>query len=157
MGTGTETELELNRAKTQTAIALSPDGTQLALKHADGRDGVVEITPARGGPTREVYRYSGLVGHDRMAITWGHDGRYLIFSTYDLQGNATGYMRVSADGRRPELIGIGTSWDWQIQSVRSFGPLVVHPSGRQIVYTMRDGVSGVWALETFLPAAAAKK
>jgi Tol biopolymer transport system component len=134
------------------SFALSHDGKQIAVSHPDGKDLVIDVLPAAGGPRREVYRVPGFV---QAPISWTPDGRYLIFGPSDRVGpNHKTYMRVSVEGGEAQPIGISASEDGQVQFPRSFGEVRVHPNGRQLVYTaLSEGfdVSEDWALENFLP------
>jgi len=156
-------ERQLDSGAEERIWALSHDGKQLAVTRPDGKDVVIEVMPAAGGPKREVYRGQGLQWAD---VTWTPDGRYLIFApSPDKAGaNTKAYMRVSVDGGEAQPIGISASQDEQVQFPRSFGAVRVHPNGRQIFYTAR-GVGGrgigsqseVWALENFIPGLKASK
>ena len=145
-------ERELSSGAGYQSIALSPDGKQTAVSHADGKDAVIDVLPATGGPKREIYR---VPGSQLGNVTWTPDGRYLIGA----QSSAKAYFRVPVEGGDAQPIGISASPDGQVQFPMSFGALVVHPNGRQLVYTGRGGNGGNgghedWVLENFLPKTA---
>jgi Tol biopolymer transport system component len=147
-------ERELRNGEGAGVFALSHDGKQLAVAHPDGKDLVIDVLPAAGGPKREVYRVQGFQGAD---IWWTPDGRYLIFVPWDKFPKSKAYMRVPVEGGEAQPIGISASQDEQVQFPRSFGAVRVHPNGRQLVYTARgigNEGSGDWALENFLPKTA---
>jgi Tol biopolymer transport system component len=146
-------ERELKNGPAQEEFALSPDGKQLAVAHPDGKDLVIDVLPAAGGPKREVCRVPGFqTGH----VTWTPDGRYLIFGPSDKLGNSKGYMRVPVVGGEAQPIGISVSQDGQVQFPHGLGGIRIHPNGRQLVYVANSPSGGVenWALENFLPKAA---
>jgi Tol biopolymer transport system component len=135
-------------------FALSHDGKLLAVSHSDGKDVVIDVLPAAGGPKREVYRVQGFQYAD---ITWTPDGRYLMFAPSDKLGNSKVQMRVSVDGGEAQSIGIPVSQDEQVQFPRRFGGVRVHPNGRQLVYAAAGESSAGdedWALDNFLPKTA---
>jgi dipeptidyl aminopeptidase/acylaminoacyl peptidase len=148
-----ETGQERELMKGSEISALSYDGQQLAVSRPDGKDCVIEVLPAAGGPRREVYRVPGFKGAE---IAWTPDGRYLIFGPYDKLTNTKAFMRVSVEGGEAQPIGISASQDGQVQFPRSFAAVRVHPNGRQLVYQAWGEGRGleVWALENFLPKAA---
>ena len=136
--------------------ALSYDGKQLAVTRSDGKDLVIEVLPAAGGPKREVHRIPGFQG---AGLAWTPDGRYLIFCPFvgNVRLGGKLYMRVSVEGGEPQPIGISASQEEQVQFPRGFGALCIHPNGRQLVYVARgEGGAGSedWALENFLPKVA---
>jgi Tol biopolymer transport system component len=147
--TGRDRELHVGE---WNGVALSPDGKQLAMAHADGKDVVIDVMAAEVGSRREVYRASGF---QRIAnITWTTDGRYLVFApSPDTGANTKAYLRVPLDGGEAQPIGISASQDERVQFPSSFGALRIHPGGHQLVYTGRGIVaqSEVWALENFIP------
>lgn len=148
--TGQEQELTEDEAG---GVALSPDGMQLAVARPDGKDLVIEVLAASGGQKREIYR---LPGFGQGEITWTPDGRHLIFGARYENGNAKSYFRIPVAGGDAQPIGISASPDGQVQFPLVFGALVVHPNGRQLVYTGRDGNGGNgghegWVLENYLP------
>ena len=142
-------ERELGSWKTGVEGALSPDGKQLAIGRRDGKDVVIDIQPAAGGPKRELCRGTGFAG----AETWTPDGRYLIFASSDKNDSNRGYKRVAVEGGEPQPIGISASQDEQVRFPREFGKAFFQPNGRQFIYTARGDASRgeTWVLENFLP------
>ncbi|MBI4909896.1 MAG: PD40 domain-containing protein [Acidobacteria bacterium] len=148
--TGQERELAVGRG---LLASLSQDGNQLAISRPDGKELVIELMPATGGPRREVYRGAGYQGAE---ITWTPDGRYIIFGPFDRINmlNSSKIMRVLVEGGEPQPIGLSASADGLVRFPQGFRALRVHPSGRQLIYVaVSDGGSAGenWALENFLP------
>jgi Tol biopolymer transport system component len=149
---GSNREVELKKNEWFINVAVSPDGTELAylkslrddaLRNAGEYPSVVEVIPAAGGPSREVFRNPiWLTGVRYGNLAWTPDGRSLIFVQDDGE-----FWKVSAGGGKPEKMGI----------LRPKGPAdgirypAIHPDGRRMVFTAveSDGAE-VWALEKFL-------
>jgi Tol biopolymer transport system component len=135
-----------------TTFALSFDGKQLALAGADGKDLVVRILPAAGGPDREIYRAPGFQTAD---VTFTPDSRYVIIAPAPQAAAAKTYLRVSVENGDARPIGLSASEDEQVRFPTTFGTVRVHPAGRQLIYVGR-GMNikyEVWALENVLPTA----
>ena len=146
-------ERELKSWKGRGAWGLSPDGSKIAVAHSDAKDLVIDVLPAAGGPSREVYRAQGFQTSD---VWWTPDGRYLLFSPADKLAHAKAIMRLPVEGGEAQPIGIFASQDGQVQFPRGLGAGPVHPNGRQLVYVARgeDSEGENWVLENFLPKAA---
>jgi Tol biopolymer transport system component len=129
------------------SLAVSPDGMQLATTLIGG---VVEVRPAAGGQSREVFRpaVSELgTGALRQALAWTPDQRFLLW----VRGDGA-LWKVPALGGQAEKVGI---------AMASIKNLAVHPDGKRIVFSgvgePNTSTSAIWALENFLPAPNAKK
>ncbi len=124
------------------SLALSPDGTQLASARPGREGGLIEVMPAAGGETRQVFLATGGVGLNTLA--WSPDQRYLVFVRPG--ENASNVLwRVPVAGGEPEPMGI--SMTGQLKSPH------VHPDGRRMTFgSFEIGASEVWTLENFLPA-----
>ncbi|MGD0244475.1 MAG: hypothetical protein ABSB59_29700 [Streptosporangiaceae bacterium] len=74
--------MSVAEAKTLTGVALSPDGTMLALALAPG-DSVqqIKLYPVRGGPARTWSATGGTTGGDlsTISLSWTDDQRTLAF------------------------------------------------------------------------------
>jgi hypothetical protein len=108
----------------------------------------VEVRPAAGGPSREVFRPKVPemgTGSLRQALARTPDQRFLLF----VQGDG-GFWKVPALGGEAEKVGI---------SMAEWGSPAVHRDGKQVVFSATGGpnTGKVWALENFLPAPSAKK
>lgn len=129
------------------SLALSPDGTQIALHTYDGTPGGchLEVMPASGGDGREVVR-TGNCNPNRL--TWSSNNNLLFVRG----GNSTPNVlwRVPAAGGEPEQLGISMPGQLDNPEVSS--------DGRRITFGLFDtGASEVWTLENFLPAPTASK
>ncbi|MGH9253546.1 MAG: LpqB family beta-propeller domain-containing protein [Vicinamibacterales bacterium] len=121
------------------ALAVSPDGLQLAMVLLGG---IVEVMPAAGGQSREVFRPAnelGSTGSLRQALAWTRDQRFLLW----VRGDKS-LWKVPAAGGQPEKVGI------PMENIKN---LAVHPDGRQLVFDAATGepTEEIWALENFLP------
>jgi Tol biopolymer transport system component len=126
------------------ALAVSPDGKQLATARVDGHEHVIETQLLAGGGRHEVYRV-----RDTQALhelVWTPDGRYLIFSMRN--ADQEGLWRISVTGGSPQEMGI---------SAPAIGKVSLHPDGRHIAFVAAQGGFQVMALENFLPKAIASK
>jgi serine/threonine-protein kinase len=145
-------ETELKKNEWFIALAVSPDGTQLAyLKSVRAGMGdtstataatfpsVVEVMPAAGGPSREVFSATPwLTGARYNALAWTPDQRFLLFVQDDWA-----LWKVPVLGGEAQKVGI---------SRRGLKSPAVHPDGTRIAFTAFDpDKSEVWALENFLP------
>ena len=142
-----ETELKQpSQGQELTAIAVSPDGAQLAygLSDVSTQSTVLEVMPSAGGAPHQVFRATGWRNGARYNLGWSRDQRYLIFVRPE--GNASKpqvLWRVPLQGGDPEKMGISMP--------DIFFPQM-SPDGRRIAFTSReDAAEEVWALENFLP------
>lgn len=158
--TGVVTELKRRSGGDQqpfASLAISPDGEQLAIAIQDYATlgGSVEVVPATGGPSREVFQIeSWLGGAPRRGLVWSPDQKYLLFQNGGLT-SSTGpgqfIWRVPASGGVPENTGIGIHG---VPQTRTAGFPSVDPNGRRVAYYTSDrSISEVFALENVLPPA----
>jgi Tol biopolymer transport system component len=141
----------------RVALAVSPDGTQIAYL-GTGRDwpgdsslAALVVAPATGGEPRPVADFSGnstmRERDEGLGLAWSPDQRYLFFVRPE---GATGdgskaVWRVPLAGGEAENIGISMN---RIRTLR------MHPDGRRIAFdSVVDPRSEVWVLENFLPKA----
>ncbi len=127
---------------TFNAVAISPDGWQLALHRHDGTPGGchVDVMPAAGGELRSVVR-TGNCNPNRLA--WAPNGSLLFVRGGNAEPNVL--WRVPAAGGSEEEI--GASMRGQLMHPTA------HPDGRRIAFgVFETAASEVWALENFLPA-----
>ena len=113
--TGQEREL-LNG---EGLFALSHDGKQVAVARTDGKDQVIDVLPAAGGPKREVYRVTGARAPGSFA--WTPDGQHLIFVLKALKDAAV-LMRIPVEGGEAQPIGISAQPNGQVQFPRTSEP-----------------------------------
>jgi Tol biopolymer transport system component len=122
------------------SLAVSPDGLQLAMVLLGG---IVEVMPAAGGQSREVFRPAAnseqFTGALRHALAWTPDQRSLLW----VQGDDRSLWKVPVAGGQAEKVGI------PMQSLKN---LAVHPDGRQLVFdaATEEPTREIWALENFL-------
>ena len=129
------------------SLALSPDGTQLALHpHAGTPAGCHHaVMPVTGGEARVVVRTGNC---NASRLSWAPNNDLLFVRG----GNSTPNVlwRVPAAGGEPEQIGI--SMPGQLDHPQ------VHPDGHRITFAVFDtGASEEWTLEGFLPPRSTKK
>ncbi|MBI2186910.1 MAG: PD40 domain-containing protein [Acidobacteria bacterium] len=153
-------EIELKRNEWFISLAVSPDGMQLAyLKSLRASLGnappgtspsVVELMPAAGGQSREVFRAEPWLGGGRYnALAWSPDQRFLLV-VRDGGPEQGGLWKVPAAGGEAEKVGISIS-------ARIKSP-AVHPDGKRMIFAAIDADDNeVWVLENFLPAPGARK
>jgi len=145
-----ETELRKNETVDSFySVALSPDGQQLAyLFWNGGPTHTIELIPAAGGPSREVFRGSRPTRYNNLE--WTLDKKFLLFTLDPDAGvNArTTLWRVPVAGGPAEQTGL---------SMPGLNRVQVHPDGRRIFFVSNDSGPGeIWALENFLPKAPAR-
>ena len=122
------------------SLAVSPDGLQVAMVVLGG---IVEVMPAAGGRSREVFRPAAnsdqFTGALRHALAWTPDQRFLLW----VQGDDRSLWKVPVAGGQAEKVGI------PMESPKN---LAVHPDGRQLVFdaATEEPTREIWALENFL-------
>jgi hypothetical protein len=146
----TRRESELHSVAVPTEIvslAVSPDGLQLATVFVGG---IVEVMPATGGQSREVFRpgtnSEQFTGALRHALAWTPDSRSLLW----VRGDDRTLWKVPAAGGQPEKVGI------PMQNIKN---LALHPDGRQLVFDAEteEPTEEILALKNFPSAVNAKK
>lgn len=142
---GTRSETVLKSGQVFMALALAPDGTQLAYKWA--KEGChIEVMSAAGGESRELFRGTSCSNPNQLA--WSPDHRHLLFVTGQNPPNVL--WRLPLVGGEPEQLGISAPGQLMYPQV--------HPAGARMTFgVLETGASEVWALENFLPAPTAKR
>jgi Tol biopolymer transport system component len=132
----TRTETVLKTGQLFASIALSPDGSQLAVTRNE-QGCHLEVMPASGGPARDVFTAKGCGATNVLA--WSPDQHYLLF-----ENPATSKLvRIPVAGGDPEPIGISIAGQIRYPAM--------HPNGGRIAFTsFETGASEVWVLENFL-------
>jgi beta-lactamase regulating signal transducer with metallopeptidase domain/Tol biopolymer transport system component len=138
-------------------FALSPDGQRLAV-------GTVEIDvpagtaasriltlPAQGGGTRELLKID-LIHFQRPGVAWTPDGQTLIF-TGPVTERGGALFSIPAEGGEAREVSRLQTMTYGVL----LGTLDVHPDGRRIAFDCFEYRHEVWAMENFLPLAAASK
>ena len=144
----TRRETELKAGERFMAVAVSPDGKQLAyLVKTPGPASYLAVVPASGGTPREVFRDS--VDGSRYTLAWTPDQRYLLFVRGSASGNGPNVLwRVPVSGEAPERMGLS-------MTAAGIGSPQIHPDGKRIFFASNaGGPNEVWALENFLAKAA---
>jgi Tol biopolymer transport system component len=120
-----------------SALALSPDGRQLAFRDIQG--GALKVLASTGGQPRELVKVEG-----KITIAWTPDGRQLVYGPRGL-GEGPGHLwRISADGGEPQKLDLEMPY---------LGHVRFHPDARQITFmgaTQKEKAE-VWVMENFLP------
>ena len=141
----TRRETELKSGEHFMAVAVSPDGKQVAyLVQTPGPASYLAVMPAGGGASREVYRGSPRVDGSRYRLAWTPDQRYLLFVRGSVSGNGPDVLwRIPVSGGSAEPMGL---------SMPVIGSPQIHPDGKRIYFSSNTrGPNEVWALENFLP------
>jgi len=121
------------------SLAVSPDGLQVAMVLLGG---ILEVMPAAGGQSREVFRPAAnseqFTGALRHALAWTPDQRFLLW----VRGDDRSLWKVPAAGGEAGKVGI------PMESIKN---LAVHPDGRQLVFdaATEEPTEEIWALENF--------
>jgi serine/threonine protein kinase/dipeptidyl aminopeptidase/acylaminoacyl peptidase len=149
--TGRRTELRRSEAWQMIhSVAASPDGTQLAyvLQDDKTKESSLELMPAGGGDSREVFRAPWSRGAD-CGVAWSPDQRYLLFVRGD--GPDVSVYRVPVAGGDPVNTGITLHGD-KTSTLRLPS---IHPDGLRIAYQTHENFLEVRVMENYLPRAAA--
>jgi len=129
-------------------VSVSPDGQRLLIGAQEDKSLVWRIMPATGGDARLVVRIDAEEANYRVGASWTPDGRHVIF-TKGQRGIATRNVqvwRVAVEGGEPQRLGLTVDELWWLR---------LHPDGRRVaIGTWKTSVE-VWAMENFLPKAAA--
>jgi hypothetical protein len=122
------------------SLAVSPDGLQIAMVLLGG---IVEVMPAGGGQSREVFRPAPnsdqFTGALRHALAWTPDQRFLLW----VRGDDRTLWKVPVAGGQAEKVGL---------PMESLKNLAVHPDGKQLVFdaATEEPMREIWALDSFL-------
>lgn len=122
------------------SIALSPDGTHLALLiFTTDLETQIVVLPAGGGAAREL---TPLSRSNIRSIAWTPDGEAILFSGRDPTTRTADVWHVPAAGGDPQRLGTDREG---VQYVR------LHPNGRQLAFTAGVPAAELWMMEDFLP------
>jgi Tol biopolymer transport system component len=121
-----------------SAVALSPDGAQLA--YIGAASGALSIKPLNGGASREVARARApelfLAG---TVLAWSRDGEYVYFVKHPSGTSDSEVFRVRANGGTEERLGINGA------DLRN---LSISPDGSRIAFVMGPrNRPEIWAIE----------
>lgn len=131
-------------------LAVAHDGRTLAYRAAvDGPDGrprvAIRLITVADGRVRDVVVESMPVFGFR-GINWTPDDRHLVFVSGDPKTRRLWFARVPAAGGAAERIADGLVLDHLLDAR-------LHPDGRRIAFTSREGHDELWSIENFLPVA----
>jgi len=133
------------------ALALSPDGQQLAFMVSCDNEWSLQIAPSSGGHASETARLQKEETASGWGLTWTPDGRHLLFLGKSENGLCE-LRRIPVKGGEPQNLGL--------KIIPHIGVrLSFHPDGRRIAFTGPGSGHGgeVWAMENFLPRFTADK
>jgi len=150
----TRRETVLKKDEWFVALAVSPDGSELAYLKTVRKDtteypSFIEVMPAAGGPSREVYRHSiWLDGSRYNTLAWTPDQRSLLFVRGEGEGEnrREQLWRVPIAGGPAEQVGVSGV-------LKGIKTPAMRPDGKQLAFGLTENDDNeIWALENFLPA-----
>jgi Tol biopolymer transport system component len=122
------------------AVAMSPDGKELAFAIGGGGERSLMLMPAAGGVPQELHRFQTENNYDVLAIAWSVDGRYLLYVRP--WNGAFELWRVPVAGGKAEKLDLSASLMLMIR---------IHPDGRRIAFESGRRGGEIWVMENFLP------
>jgi Tol biopolymer transport system component len=130
-----------------SAIAISPDNTEIAFLGASGpteRSSQLGVLVAGGGQQR-ILMESTWDNQSRLgSLGWTRDGRSLIFARRESPGEAPDFWRINVDGSKPTKLGVSITGQLKAPSVS--------PDGRRLAYTaVENKPPEVWVFDNLLP------
>jgi len=141
-------ETVISERKGIFSVGVAPDGRQLVVSTQEEKFQVVFVMPATGGEARELVRIDAAEANYRVPPSWTPDGRYVVFPRGQ-NGSGTRRVqiwRIAAEGGVPQRLGLTVDELWWLR---------VHPDGRRVAIGAWKNNIEIWALENFLPKAAA--
>jgi Tol biopolymer transport system component len=145
LASGTRTDLKTGFV---TALALSPDGKQLAYLASPGgptsRAMQIAVMPAAGGAERVLFEAADWYDGSRFStLGWSADGRYVLFVPHQ-DGARNSIWRVPAAGGTAEKTGITATGRIKMP--------MESPGGGRLAYSVLEESPGeLWVLENYLP------
>ena len=103
------------------ALAVSPDGSSLAVALRTDTEPRLVVLPAGGGEARGLTTPSG---HTIGSMAWTPDGRAILYPWPNLERRIWDVWRLALTGGDPEPIGLDTE--------AAIGQLRLHPDGRRL-------------------------
>jgi Tol biopolymer transport system component len=128
----TRSQQVLKQGEWFITVAISPDGQQLAYlksirENTSEYPAAIEVMPAAGGPSRQVFRDPRWLGGSRYnALAWTPDQRSLVF-VREAGREVNVVWRIPLSGGEPSRVGVSMS--------ARLKSLSFHPSGRQLTFT----------------------
>ncbi|HEX9729328.1 MAG TPA: hypothetical protein VGA37_12550 [Gemmatimonadales bacterium] len=144
LATGREQRIAGADAATR-ALALSPDGRQLALvlRPAGQRITRVVVMAIDGGPMREIAR-AELPAHyeDRGTVSWTPDGRHVLVGRGSWEGDST-----------HAIVAVPVGGGTVVEVMRASGQRshTLSPDGRRIAYSGGQHRNELWVLDDLTP------
>jgi hypothetical protein len=135
----TEAEREIYSLPENLGMALSPDGTWLALKTnlpMDGDRPSIRILPAAGGEARTIYTLPDPDNSSWRELAWSPDGRYLFFT----KGHQEVWQMAVAGGA-PERVASNLTF---------ISGISIHPDGRRVAVSSGNARYELWVMENLL-------
>jgi Tol biopolymer transport system component len=134
-------------------LAVSHDGRTLAYRTSAQAAGarpqvVIRTIRLADGARADLPMSETMPPFGFRGINWTNDDRHLIFVTADTNARRFFFARVPAGGGAAVAIGSGFERE-NLLDTR------LHPDGRRIAFTSREGHDEIWAIENFLPSATA--
>ncbi len=128
------------------ALAVSPDGGQLALLVNDTHELSAFVVPATGGKPRQLTPDQKFRIRNN-STTWSRDSRSVIVVSNPDNTDRWDLLRVPIDGTAPVVL---------LTMERPMQPSI-HPDGRKIAVQAGIRKREIWALKNFLPSLQARR
>jgi len=136
---------------------LSPDGRTIAIGVRDPSGSTTTwLVPVDGGEPRALLRASPPEAIIGSLVKWSRDGKSLLIGKRKGDRSPTELWRVSAADGSAHKVDLNPDWA-PFLAVNGRQATSFHPDGRQVAFVMGKSELEVWALENFLPSAAARK
>jgi Tol biopolymer transport system component len=122
------------------SIAVSPDGSNLAVALRTDSEPRLVILPAAGGEARGL---STLSEHRIGSIAWTPDGQAILYPWPNFERRRWDVWRLALAGGDAEPIGL--------EMEAAIGQLRLHPDGRRLAFVAGSSAAELWVMEDFLP------
>jgi Tol biopolymer transport system component len=122
------------------SIAVSPDGSSLAVALRTNSGPQLVILPEAGGEARGLATPQG---HRVSSIAWTPDGRAILYPWPNFERRRWDLWRLPVAGGDPEPIGL--------EMEAAIGQLRLHPDGRRLAFVAGSSAAELWVMEDFLP------
>jgi len=128
-----------------TSFAISADGNHIAYWKSDGpgRENILEIMPASGGPPRELLKDRDMGASRFNGVAWTPDNRYVVFVRAGDQPRQSALWKVPVGGGPAEPMNIEVSGTLRFPNLSPDGSRVLFAVGGQTE-------PAIWTLENFI-------